>query len=84
MKTLHGPIRKPSGWVLATMLGGTLLVALGTGCSSLSEDESTFTDIDVQVPSQAEADATAAQAINEDNADAELQRLDDEVAIDKD
>jgi predicted component of type VI protein secretion system len=82
MKTPHDPQRKTFGWLLPTLMGGSLIL-LGTGCSSTSEDEMTYSDIEVTVPSEAEANAAASQAITADNADAALQQLDDEVANDE-
>jgi len=84
MKTPHDPHRMTFGLLLATLMGGSLLILFGTGCSSTSADDMTFSDIEVHVPSEDEANATASHAITADNADAALQALDDEVAADED
>jgi len=74
---------KTFGWLGATLMSGSLLVLLGTGCASTSTDDTAMEDIEVLVPSQADADASASHAITADNAAAELQKLEDEVAADQ-
>ena len=79
----HDPRRTTLGW-LATLAGGSLLVLFGTtGCASTSADDSDGGDIEVHVPLQSEANATASKVITADNADDELDKLDDEVGADE-
>jgi len=84
MKTPHDVNHGTLGRRISMLTVASLLVILGTACSSTAPaDETELDDIEVHVPSQAEADATASNAITAENADTELQKLDDEVAGDQ-
>jgi len=56
-------------------LGAALLLG---GCASNEPEDS----VELNLPTQAEADATAAQKIHKQNADAEMQKLEQEIGGD--
>jgi uncharacterized lipoprotein YmbA len=62
---------------LAPLAVGVALL-LG-GCASNEPEDS----VELNLPTQAEADATASQHIHQQNADAEMQKLEQEIGADK-
>ncbi|HTE05086.1 MAG TPA: hypothetical protein VK824_02740 [Planctomycetota bacterium] len=80
MSTTHeeGSAGRPTlGWLIASLTGGALLLS-NIGCSA-TPDEEAVDDIEVNVPTQSDADAAATKSISASSADAEYQRLVDEL-----
>ena len=60
----------------ALVVGAALLLG---GCASNEPEDS----VELNLPTQAEADATASQHIHQQNADSEMQKLEQEIGADK-
>jgi hypothetical protein len=68
-------LRRAGRTALALACGAALLLAAGCLGPDPGSDDYDGADIEVQVPSEAEADAAAAKRIHAGNADAEYQKL---------